>query len=197
MLQLRLPGTFKGQPGPHSAPTPSSKATKDNQKPTTSIRTTMSTKKEMPPPIRKEDEVLQDHGVSCADKGRDFLKSILLTESEDCYNLEMLAAVLMQISLLLGIKSSKWNTNTVKSVVYLMGELDATEGHWSIVDAISAQLEGQMETLQGTAVAVVHDTCGKMQEAAGRMAKQVMEAAASLKADINKSAQCVRENATK
>ena len=82
--------------------------------------------------------MLQDHGVSYADEGKDFLESILLTESEDCYDLEILAAVLMQISLLLGIKSSKWNTNVVRSVAYLMGELDTTKGCQSIADVISA-----------------------------------------------------------
>ena len=85
----------------------------------------------------------------------------------------------------------------MKSVAYLLGELDANEGRHSISDAISAQLAGQMETLQETAVAVVHDTCGMMQEAAAKMAKQVTEAAASLKADVDKSAQCVRDNAAK
>ena len=54
-----------------------------------------------------------------------------------------------------------------------------------------------METLQEMAAVVVHDACSKMQEVAKRMAKQVVEAATSLKADIDKSAQCVRENAAK
>ena len=141
--------------------------------------------------------MLQDHGVSCADEGRDFLESISLTEAEDCYDLELLAAVLMQILLLPGIKSNKWNASTVKSVAYLLGELDAHEGHHSILDAISAQLTGQMETLQETAAAVVHDACGMMQEAATKMAEQVAEAAANLKADVDKSAQCIRDNAAK
>ena len=203
MLQSTLPKSFKGRPGPPGAPTPSSKATrdKDTQKPTTSARATRSTKaekeKEKPPPIRKEDTALQDHGVSCADKGRDFLESISLTESEDCYDLELLAAILMQISLLPGIKSNKWNTNAVKAVAYLLGELDATEGRRSIADAISAQLAGQMETLQETAAVVVHDACSKMQEVAMKMAEQVTEAAANLKADVDKSAPSVRDNATK
>ena len=123
----------------------------------------------------RKDTALQDYGVSCVDEGRDFLKSISLTVSEDCYDLELLAAVLMQISLLLSIKSNKQNTSAVKLVVYLLGELDATEGHRLIVDVISAQLTGQMETLQEMAVAVVHNACRKMQEVAAKMAEQVTE----------------------
>ena len=73
--------------------------------------------------------MLQDHGVSYADEGKDFLESNLLTESEDCYDLEMLAAVLMQISLLPGIKSNKRKASAMRSVAYLLGELDANEGH--------------------------------------------------------------------
>ena len=165
----------------------------DTQKLTMSARVTRSTEvdkeKEMPPPNRKEDTMLQDHGVSCADERRDFLESISLTEAEDCYDLELLAAVLMQILLLPGIKSNKRNASAVKSVAYLLGEIDATEGCHSIVDVISAQLAGQMETLQETAAAVVHDACSMMQEAAVKMAEQVAEAAASLKADVDKSAQ--------
>ena len=163
MLHSTLPKSFKGRPVPPSAPAPSSKATrdKDTQKLTMSARATRSTEvdkeKEMPPPNRKEDTVLQDHGVSCVDEGRDFLKSISLTEAEDCYDLELLAAVLMQISLLPGIKSNKQNASAVKSVAYLLGELDTNEGHRSISDAISAQLADQMETLQETAAGVVHD----------------------------------------
>ena len=106
-----------------------------------------------------------------------------------------LQSYVMQISLLPGIKSNKRNASAVKSVAYLLGELDANEGHRSISDAISAQLAGQMETLQEMAAAVVHDACGMMQEVAAKMAKQVAEAAASLKADVDKSAQCVRDNA--
>ena len=44
---------------------------------------------------------------------------------------------------------------------------------------------------------MVHDACGMMQEVAAKMAEQVAEAAASLKADVDKSAQCVRDNAAK
>ena len=54
-----------------------------------------------------------------------------------------------------------------------------------------------METLQEMAAAVVHDACSMMQEAAAKMAEQVAEAATNLKADVEKSAQCVRDNAAK
>src|SRR6266481_225050 len=73
---------------------------------------------------RKEVESLPDQDIMGMEEGMDFLESALLTIPGVPYTVEVLVGALFQMSMLLGIKGSKTNTNAVRVVAYVLVGLD-------------------------------------------------------------------------
>src|SRR6266481_3481025 len=69
---------------------------------------------------RKEVKSLPDQDITGTEEGMDFLELALLTIPGLPYTAEVPVSALFQMSMLLGIKGSKTNTNAVRVVAYVL-----------------------------------------------------------------------------